>query len=237
MIILSHQGAAGLATENTLTAVKAGLEADADIIHVDVRLTQDSVPVLVHDASLTRTHRIKQGVESLTYRRLQELTRHHCPPRLSSLLDAYFGKILLNLELRSRGSGKIVAELIRQKAGTSQTKWDGVLLSSFRVTELFAARRVSRHANIGLLQGNNPFAYIASQRFLGYTAIGFHRLHTSQLALAIAKKTGIFTYAYTVDRPQAAELLAEAGIDGIMTNYPDKLSAWLNSNSRKQSKR
>lgn len=237
MIIISHRGGAGLGRENTLGAIKASYNSGADIIHVDVRLTQDGVPVLLHDAVLTRTHKLQTSISSLTYDALKTATKQHCPPKLETVLDNYFGKVLLNIELRARGSGKVVTELVRARAGTVQSKWDSVLLSSFKVSELFAARRATKEANIGLLQGNNPFAYIAYHRFLHFTAVGFHRLHANKLALEIAKKAQLFTYAYTVDRPQAATHLAEFGFDGVMTDYPDKLSTWLSSKSRKKSKR
>jgi glycerophosphoryl diester phosphodiesterase len=52
---VSHRGAAGLAPENTLAAVKAGVYSGAPYIEIDVRLTSDGVPVLMHDGSLDRT--------------------------------------------------------------------------------------------------------------------------------------------------------------------------------------
>lgn len=52
---VSHRGAAALAPENTLAAVEAGVNSGASYIEIDVRLTSDGVPVLMHDASLERT--------------------------------------------------------------------------------------------------------------------------------------------------------------------------------------
>ncbi len=237
MILIAHRGSTGEVQENTLAAIAAGIAAGADIIHVDVRLTHDKVPVLLHDASLQRTHSLKQSISSLTYERLAALTGRDCPPRLDAVLDKYFGKILLNLDLHSLGSGRIVTQLLLARIGSSQAKWDSVLLSSSRISELIAARHIAKRANLALLQNNNPFAFIAYQRFLHFTAVGFHRLHTNQLALAIATKARLFTYAYTVDRPQAAQRLEALGIDGIMTDHPAKLTAWLSSKSRKKAKR
>ena len=52
---VSHRGAAGIAPENTLSAVKAGVSAGAPFIEIDIRLTSDGVPVLMHDGTLDRT--------------------------------------------------------------------------------------------------------------------------------------------------------------------------------------
>lgn len=91
-------------------------------------------------------------------------------------------------------------------------------------SELIVVRKLAPKANLSLLHDNNPFAYIAYHRSLDFTAVGFHRLHTNRLAHEIAKKAGIFTYTYTVNRPQAALRMADNGYDGIMTNYPDRLN-------------
>jgi glycerophosphoryl diester phosphodiesterase len=54
-------------------------------------------------------------------------------------------------------------------------------------------------------------------------AVGFHRLYVNPLALEIAKKAGLFTYAYTVDRPRAAYLLSQQGVDAVVTDHPDRI--------------
>lgn len=43
-------------------------------------------------------------------------------------------------------------------------------------------------------------------------------------AIEIAQKSGLFTYVYTINRPQAAAIMEKRGIDGIVTDYPDRLN-------------
>jgi glycerophosphoryl diester phosphodiesterase len=221
MLVIGHRGAAGLAPENTMRALKAGFESGADILEFEIRLTRDHIPVLNHDATLLRTHKIDMTISSVTYADLKKAAGTHTPPTLDAVLQKYFGKILLNIELKSRGSGRIVAELLETYARTDPSRWDMALISSFQVTELIACHRRMPLANLALLQGINPFAFITYHRFLKFTAVGFHRLHINRLALEIAKKASIFTYVYTVNRPEAARRLAERGIEGIVTDRPD----------------
>lgn len=226
MIIMAHRGAAGLAPENTFASIDAGLNSGADIIHIDVRLTRDDVPVLLHDSTLMRTHNFTANIEALTYASLKQLTKHLCPPKLEMVMKRYFGKTLLNIELRSPSSGQIVAKLVQHYAGDDQALWDAVLISSFKTDELASVRRLSPQANVALLLDNNPFRFVVYHRSIQFTAVGFHRLHINPLALAIATKTGLFTYAYTVDRPQAIGHLETLGIEGVLTDFPDKLIAY-----------
>lgn len=223
MLIIGHRGAAGLAPENTLEALQAGIEAGADILEFDIRLTKDNIPVLSHDFHTARTHKKPTIISRLTLAELQQKTADSPIVTLDEVLREFYGKILLNIELKSRGSGKIVTEMIQSGYITHTDDWDNILFSSFKGSELWAARKVSKSANLALLHDQNPFMFIAYQRKLRLTAVGFHRLYLNELALQIAKKSGLFCYVYTINRSHAAMLMQQRGIDGIVTNYPHSI--------------
>lgn len=222
MLIIGHRGAGGLAPENTLDSLRAGVEAGADMLELDVRVTKDRVPVVIHDSRLIRTHRRRESVAGLTLRELAEATADQPVPTLQAVLDEYFGKILLNIELKARGSGQVVLELLESRYIKKTKDWESVMLSSFKGTELVAIRRRAPKANLAMLHSENPFIFVAYHRFVQLTAVGFHRLYLNRFALEIAKKSGLFIYTYTVNRPAALPLLEAQGVDGIVTNYPDK---------------
>lgn len=223
MLIIGHRGASSLAPENSMEALRAGFEAGADMLELDIRLTKDKVPVVIHDWRLKRTHRDNAGISQLTLEQLQERTKEQPIPTLREVLDEFFGVVLLNIEFKSRGVGKVAAQLIADEYIRKDNDWDNVIFSSFKGSELSAARRVSPLASLALLHNRNPFIFIAYHRQLKLTAVGFHRLYINPFALEIAKRAGLFTYAYTVNRPHTALLLAEQGIDGIVTDNPDKI--------------
>jgi glycerophosphoryl diester phosphodiesterase len=222
MLIIGHRGAAGLAPENSLKAMKAGYEANADMLEIDVRLTKDQRIVAIHDARLTRTHHRRDAVAGLTYDQLQLLTKDSPIPLLETILDTYFGKILLNIEVKSRGSGEALVTLLESRYIKKKYDWDNLIISSFKGLELNRIRKLAPDANLAMLHNENPFLFIAYHRTLKLTAVGFHRLYLNPFALEIAKRSGLFIYAYTVDRVGALPLLEAQGIEGLVTNYPDK---------------
>jgi glycerophosphoryl diester phosphodiesterase len=228
MLIIGHRGAAGLAPENTLEALQAGIDAGADMLEFDVRLTKDHHLILSHDFHTVRTHHQPLIISQLTLSELQAKTKPGSIVTLTEVLDIYWGKILLNIELKGRGSGKAAVELITSKYARRKNDWDNVLFSSFRAKELVIIRELSEQANIALLHDQNPFLFIAYERKLHFTAVGFHRLYVNRLALEIAKKIGLLTYVYTVDRPHAALLLQRQGIDAVVTNHPDSILDEIN---------
>jgi len=223
MLVIGHRGAAGLARENTIEALRAGLKAGADILEFDVRLTKDKIPVLVHDFHTLRTHRDTSIISRLTLRQLEERLKDKENPitPLTKVLDIFFGVVILNIEVKGWGTGKVVAELLRDHYVKKSSDWDNVLISSFKGNELASVRRISEHANLSLLHSENPFIFIAYHRRLRLTAVGFHRLYVNTFALEIAKRADLFVYAYTVNRPYTALKLAQRGIDGVVTDHPD----------------
>lgn len=221
MLVIGHRGAAGLAPENSLKAMRAGIKAGADMLEFDIRLTKDKIPVLSHDFHTLRTHHDASIIGRHTLKELEEKIKDNPIVPLTRVLDDFFGVIILNIEIKGRGAGKIVAELIKNRYIKKQEQWDNIILSSFKGSELSSIRSVSKNANLGLLHSENPFIFIAYHRKLQLTAVGFHRLYINRFALEIAKRAGIFTYAYTVNRPHTALKLAEQGLDAVVTDRPD----------------
>jgi glycerophosphoryl diester phosphodiesterase len=72
-LIIGHRGASAHAPENTIPAFKLAERAGADAIEMDVRMTADGVPVVVHDPTLLRTTGRRYAVATETFARLREL--------------------------------------------------------------------------------------------------------------------------------------------------------------------
>jgi glycerophosphoryl diester phosphodiesterase len=211
-----------------MEAMRTGLNAGADMLEFDVRLTKDRIPVLTHDFHTLRTHRDTSIISHHTLAELQERTKKQPIVPLADVLDEFFGVILLNIEIKGRGTAKIVAEFIKKRYIKKPADWDNILFSSFRGSELSTIRGISKKANLALLHSENPFIFIAYHRKLQLAAVGFHRLYVNRFAMEIARRAGLFTYAYTVNRPHTALMLAQQGIDGVVTDRPGSILAEVN---------
>jgi glycerophosphoryl diester phosphodiesterase len=224
MLIIGHRGAAGLAAENTLEALQSGIDAGADMLEFDVQITRDKQLLVVHDSTLLRTHKKSHIVRWSTHQSIKEATeKGHKIATLEEVLDMFFGNILLNLEIKSHGTGKHVIDLLEKKYIHRKSDWENVLLSSFKANELVAMRKKSPHAELAMLHNRNPFTFMAYHRKLNLTAVGFHRLRANSLSIEVAKQLNIFIYLYTVNRKNAAKRFAQEGIDGIVTDNPKLL--------------
>ena len=221
MLIIGHRGAAGLAPENSLEAFRAGMAADADMLEFDIQRTRDGELLVVHDTTLFRTHKKRTIIRWSKYDSIKRATEHgYKVATLEEVLDLCFGKILLNLELKHRGVAKHVMSYLEENYIKHPSDWENVLISSFLPSELVIARKMSTRAELALLHDKNPFTFMLYHRRLTLTAVGFHRLRAHSLALQVAQHLGLFTYIYTVNRPDAAKRAKARGIDAVVTDNP-----------------
>ena len=225
MLIIGHRGSQGTKPENTIASLREAMHADADMIEIDIRLTRDRIPVLSHNLHLYGTR--KRELALLRRYTLAELQRRTAGSQfpittLDMAMKECYGNIYLNIEIKEVSAVKPTLEVISRYA-KNESDWDSLLLSSFKPLALRAIRKQVPHAALGMLHHRNPLGFVGWHRVLNLSAVGFHRLYISTVALEVAKRLGLFTYAYTVNRKNAAEKLAQQGIDGIVTDYPARL--------------
>lgn len=220
MLIIGHRGSRGTSPENSLAALRAGFKSGADMLEFDIQLTRDKVPVVIHDPNLLRTHRKNFKISDHTLSELHGLKLRPAVLMLEQVLDEFYSKILLNIELKATGSADAVIDLLETSYIKRQSDWDNVLISSFSHRLLCRVRERAPKANLALLQSLNPFAFLALHRKINLTAIGFHRLHANYFALEIARRAQIFTYIYTVNRLDTAQKFEQKGVGAIVTDYP-----------------
>ena len=94
--------------ENTLEAIQGAIDAGADYAEIDVLLSKDGVPMVIHDTSLARLAGDSRNVYELTAAELQALTleQNGFRGRISTLeevLEYCKGKIGLLIELKTHG--------------------------------------------------------------------------------------------------------------------------------------
>ena len=227
MLVIGRRGSESHKQPNILESLYSCIQSDADMIMLDVYLTKDKVPVLVHGSHFSRNNISPSAIGKMTYAELYANTEDRPSVPLNQILDEFFGSILLIIDLKGRGTGAIVTELIKKKYIKKKSDWDNIILSSFRGSELASARSISKAVNLAMLHSQNAFVFIAYHRRIKLAAVGFHRLYLNSFALEVAKRTGLFTFVYTVNRPKTAIKLAQKGIDGIVTDRPEVIMSEL----------
>ena len=222
--VTAHRGDSSRAPENTLAAIRLAIEAGADRIEVDVRLTRDGEPVVIHDADLRRTAGADRRVGGLD---LAALRRHDVGawfggefagervPTLAEVLDLTRGRTKLNLELKaSDRREELVAVVIASVRAAGRE--EEVLLSSFDEAILDAAAPAWPVARTAWIVGEMPPDLFAREVAVHVLAADLVTRTLVQDAHALHREIHVFT----VNDPGEMERFASMGVDSIITDRP-----------------
>ncbi|GBG12273.1 glycerophosphodiester phosphodiesterase [Paenibacillus agaridevorans] len=230
---VAHRGWSGRAPENTMSAIRMALEApDVEWMEIDVQLSKDSVPVVIHDYTLRRTTNGRGDVRSWTAAELASLDagrwfsstfKGESIPMLEEVLRETKGRCKLNIELKTDGIRyphieEAVLECIA-KHGASEE----VVLTSFHAGTLHRVRKLSRTIRTGLILDawRNTLIYELGELGCDFLSIGYSRLNKDRLAQL--KEAGIQTMAWTANDKRSIRKLSS--LDPkllICTNFPDR---------------
>ena len=232
--IIGHRGARATAPENTLAGLRRAAALGARWVEVDVRLTADGVPVLLHDATLERT---TTGHGPLAATTLAELEHWDAGagepvPTLAAFLAAALGfGIGVNLELKvDAGEPEGAPEaLARATLAMARSLWPAEtpppLLSSFEPACLAAAARLAPDWPRGLLLEEIAPGWAETAARVGAAAIIVdHAQLDSAATVARLAAGGRLVAVYTVNAPARARLLLSWGVTAVISDHPDIFS-------------
>jgi glycerophosphoryl diester phosphodiesterase len=112
VLIAAHRAGHLEAPENSLAAIEEAVQAGTDIVEIDVKVSADGVPFLMHDQTVTRTTGAAGEAERLTYDQLRTLRLKDSsepPPTLVEALRSTCGRVLVDLDLKTDQVAPIVA--------------------------------------------------------------------------------------------------------------------------------
>ncbi len=234
---IAHRGASAVAPPNTLAAFRRAAELGADGVELDVHLSADGVPVVIHDFTVDATTDGTGRVGDMPLAALKELDAgfRFDPafageriPTLEEVFAEVGGRLLINVELKSMpgndypGLEAAVAALIRRHGLT-----DRVLVSSFNPFALRRFRREMPEVPVGFLYETAPLSRVA-RLAAALIRLRPHALHPwwgliTPDTVRRARARGQRVVAWTVDEPEAMARLVEWGVDAIITNHPERM--------------
>lgn len=230
-LVIAHRGGLALAPENTIEAIERSLAAGADGVEFDVRVTRDGVPVLLHDATLTRTtgeHRTLADVSASDLAAVDaswsfpEWAGRTAVPTLEEVLDR-FRRAPFVIEIKEFAAAEPVVRLVQRFAAAQH-----VVLASERTDVVDAVRahgvatcasraeatRLLPWALAGLTPRPPAYRMLSIPPWYAGWPIPMRRM------AAAARRLGIPMHVWTVNEPATAVALWRAGVSGIVTDDP-----------------
>jgi glycerophosphoryl diester phosphodiesterase len=229
---IAHRGASGTFPENTFSAFRAAIDAGANMCELDVQLSRDGAVVVIHDETVERTTDGAGKVAALTLEELKRLDagakfkggalKGERIPTLDEVFAVTGGKCALNIELKAAGLEPRVAQIMLAHDAMRDS-----MVSSFNWEYLKKLQQLHFNIRVGLLAEEKPVDLM-----MGAVAMRAYAINprwdmvTADLCNA-AHERGLKVYTWTVDADARMRALIECGVDGIMTNYPERLRTVL----------
>jgi len=224
-LLIGHRGARGLAPENTLLAMDAGIAAGCTWLELDVQLHPSGNLLVLHDLTLDRTtngHGLASDASWDALRALDAGSGERLPT-LDEVLDRVGSRASLNIELKTwDGTAAAVATVLRARLaqGVAATQF---IVSSFHLPELEAFKELLPEVPVAVLLCGVPLDGAACATALGAVALNQSAEFVDAALVADAKARGLQVNVYTVNDAAEYARLAAMCIDGVFTDVPDRL--------------
>lgn len=233
VINYAHRGASGYCPENTLSSFIKAIELGCDGIETDVQMTSDGELVLIHDEKVNRTTNGKGFVKDYTLKDLKKLDagswydkkfrKETIPTAVELLTLAKEKNIRINFELKN---GIVLYPDLEKKIIDLIYKYGmehNVIFSSFNHYSMFHCKEISSEIKTALLYGEGLYKPNMYCKSVKADAIhpDFHAINDG--IIKDCNKDAVMVNAWTVNDEETMKRLISYGIDGIITNYPDKL--------------
>jgi glycerophosphoryl diester phosphodiesterase len=215
-LIIAHRGFSACYPENTLVAIRAALELGVDFVEIDVHETRDGELIVFHDYRLKRLCGVRGRVRNKT---LAEITRLNPQiPTLRQVLHACRGKARVLIEIK-RADPRKVAALIAESRMQRE-----VIVFSLSLPRLKAFAEAAPHvARFGLIARNLKSHVSRLKSTVSVRGLGLsRRLVRSRAVVGRIHHKGWKLFVWTVNRESEMEKLARWGVDGLITNHPDR---------------
>ncbi len=229
MRIVGHRGARDEAPENTIGGFRYALERGIRHFELDLRLSADGVPMVIHDATTARTCSVSLRVDQSTAGQLEGLnaaathpswTAFEPIPTLASLLPLLQQCQSVQLEIKSDRPERLSAlfKALRQLLNSHHTR--RFTLTSFDKKALALARGLMPTFRRGLVCERRFADNIGHALRLDCALLVYHYRLLSSERIQKSKKAGLEVSTYTVNDSNRILRLREWGIDSIITDRP-----------------
>ncbi|HYB85075.1 MAG TPA: glycerophosphodiester phosphodiesterase family protein [archaeon] len=231
IVVVGHRGASGYEPENTFASFDLAVEQGADMLELDVHLTKDGVPVVIHDDTLQRTTGATGKVREKSLAQIRTLNAatnnpnhpFEPVPTLEEVVEKYHNDVGLMVEIKY---GSSFYKNIEEKVVSILEKSNAIgncEIISFDFDCVRKVKSIRRDIPTGIIFiGRIPdFTPLAEE-------IGCSALHPSyeyvsmEDVLQTRKTANLHVYTWTIDDPEDIRYQCEViKPDGIVTDYPD----------------
>lgn len=222
---IGHRGAKGYAPENTLLSFQKALALNTDGVEFDVHVCKSGELIVIHDVTVDRTTNGTGAISDLTLKQIKDLRINDTIkiPTLDEVLALFTKKYFINIELKGTHTAKLVCDCIDKNVRENRFDYTNFIVSSFQREELAEVAEYNSKIQLGIL--TQASVEQALEWADDFSAVAIHP-HFSLLTtenVALTHQKGYQIYTWTVNEPEDIQRVKEFDINGIITDFPDRI--------------
>lgn len=229
MLIIAHRGASGDLPENTRAAFKKAVEMRVDMISCDVRRCKSGEIVVINDTKVDRTTNGRGSIKSKPLIEIKVLNAGQGEkiPTLQEALDSIGKNVKININIKEKAAIEPTVQIILDYIIKKNWKPESFLLSSTKFFKLQKMKEIYSFLTISpvivffpkffarTLISSRPFSLHVDKKFISKSFVDY--VHKQKMKV----------YVWTVNDRSTLEIMKELGVDGVITDYPDKIKQLL----------
>jgi len=239
-IVIAHRGNSGRAPANTMESIRQAVDLGVDMVELDVRISKDGVPVLIHNDTVDETTDGTGAVSSLELAQLKELDagswkdERYAGERIPTLMEALEftkGRVNLSLDLKDEAAIPAMIKAVQQAdmvddvviCGCYEPQAQKIREFDGSVTVLFNTD--SRLEELAEREGKSDFVreYIHRACRAKLAALNVDHKYVTPELIRRAHLRALPVWTWTVDDRADMQRLLNMGVDAIYTNWPERL--------------
>ncbi|TFE03182.1 glycerophosphodiester phosphodiesterase [Jeotgalibacillus salarius] len=225
--IFAHRGSSGKYPENTMLAFKKAEKTGCYGIELDVQMSKDRECFVIHDETVNRTTNGRGYIKDKTLKEIKKFSiksgwlKKERIPLLDEVLEwAQHNSLIINIELKNdkiRYEG--MEELVVQKVAKFNLE-ERVIFSTFNLQSVRKLKELTNSEVAALYskKGTNPLLLAQST---GADAIHANQRVMTEKLMKDCQQNGVPVRLYTLNKPVAIEKWIQAGLNGVITDYPE----------------
>ncbi|HDR7622527.1 glycerophosphodiester phosphodiesterase [Bacillus mycoides] len=244
---IAHRGASAYAPEHTIEAYKLGQQLKGDYIEIDLQMTKDGRLIAIHDETLDRTTNGTGLVRNHTLTEIKQLDagsffnekdpdlakeefKHAKVPTLAEIIETFGHNANYYIETKSPDEYPGMEEKLLEIINHYQIN-DKVIIQSFSEESLRKIHNLN--ANIPLVQllSHKKAVQLTESEIEKYKTycigLGMNYKYIDATYVKTIQKVGLEVHPFTVDNEKDMKKLLSWGVDGMFTNYPDRLDTLM----------
>lgn len=225
--VIGHRGAMGLEPENTLRSFDKALKLGVNGVEFDVQNIHGELLVF-HDESLERTTNGEGKLLNHSVEHLRKLDagKGEQIPTLAEVVELIGDQAFINIELKGLDTASLVMDLVKL-LDKKRFKKEQFIISSYLFSELYLVHELDPEIQIGVIADDQPL--IALDFADEVDAYSFHPSYSilDEQLVDDAHNAGMKVYVHTVNDLDKIDQARLMKVDGVFTDYPDRVLAYL----------